>query len=88
MSAPADLLPCPFCGNADVMIDVIDECSKWAVCCDDCGCHGPWVFDDADPNRNVGATAIEQWNRRPGEAGAVRSVIDEALNRGDGSYRP
>jgi Lar family restriction alleviation protein len=56
------IVPCPFCGNADPMIDEIDM-DVWAVVCDDCGCTGPYQNDDG--TATVGQKAIELWNKRP-----------------------
>jgi Lar family restriction alleviation protein len=61
MSAIA-ILPCPFCADADPSIDEIDS-DVWAVCCDECGCTGPYQSDDG--SADVGQKAIDLWNRRP-----------------------
>ena len=78
-----EIKPCPFCGATDPMLDDIDG-DVWAVCCEDCGAIGPNVEDDLSDK--VGSAAIEAWNKRPGEG--LPAGIIEALNSGDGVYRP
>lgn len=46
--------PCPFCGEKDrVQVDEISQ-YLYAVCCDNCGSHGPV--------ENTPADATEKWN--------------------------
>lgn len=75
--------PCPFCGNANPSIDEVDI-DVHAVCCDSCKMTGPI----GGPNIRAQSpeTAIALWNRRPGEG--LPPGINEALNSGDGVYRP
>jgi len=77
----AGLKPCPFCGEKTCLWT--DEISPkvWAICCSTCKAIGPesefgWEW------------AAIKWNVRPGEHAAVQSVLDQALNSGDGAYRP
>jgi len=50
------LEPCPFCGEAErVQVDRLDGGLK-AVCCDNCGCHGPVEMTEAE--------AVSKWNQR------------------------
>jgi len=60
VNAPA-ILPCPFCGDTDPAIDEVDM-DVWAVCCNECGTTGPTQDDKGQAD--VGAKAIELWNRR------------------------
>lgn len=81
MSTPT-VLPCPFCGDPDPAIDEI-EMDIWAVCCNECGAVGPHQSDDGVTN--LGPKAIELWNKR----GSNRpDPLSQALNEGDGVYRP
>lgn len=77
------VLPCPFCGDSDPAIDEV-EIGVHAVVCNDCGCTGPIErFNEGtvqSPER-----AIELWNRR-GHSGP--DFLSQALNEGDGVYRP
>lgn len=59
MSA-APLLPCPFCGSADVAIDVPDYGDVRAVRCRQCEAEGP--YDGSRPDHQEHAVAA--WNRR------------------------
>jgi len=75
--------PCPFCGDSDPAIDEI-EIKVWAVCCNGCGCIGPvenYASALQSPER-----AIELWNARASDR--QPGPLGEALNSGDGSYRP
>jgi|GEM_PF-343701 len=80
---PLPIKPCPFCGDTDPAIDEISS-DDWALCCNGCGAIGPYYHDDG--SSEVGPKAIELWNRRPGEG--LPAGISEALNTGDGTYRP
>lgn len=56
-----DLLPCPFCGRADLLgVEPAPEGGFLVVMCRACGAHGPvgrGVLEDAE--------AVANWNRRP-----------------------
>jgi Restriction alleviation protein Lar len=54
------MLPCPFCGSRDPLLQEVDV-ERWAVCCVDCGTIGPHLSDD---NQILGEMAIELWNMR------------------------
>lgn len=75
--------PCPFCGNANPTMEEVDM-GVWALCCDKCNATGP--ISSFNGAGQTGSMAIEAWNRRPGEG--LPAGIDEALNSGDGVYRP
>ena len=78
------ITPCPFCGHDDPQIDDISP-GVWALSCPECGCVGPSLRDDqpaSDPER-----AIELWNARH-RARDAYDFLDQALNEGDGVYRP
>ena len=70
--------PCPFCAYTDVEIDEIDL-NCYAVCCPDCEAIGPVSKANVEE-------AIAKWNARPREG--LPAGIEEALNSGDGTYRP
>lgn len=54
------LLPCPFCGKADVGFGRTGQ--KWqTVACNECGAEGPCTEIDRD-------LIIEKWNTRAGPA--------------------
>ena len=82
MSAAPSMKPCPFCGSGEVALDEISD-DLWAVCCQDCGAIGPGV-EDKD-GRDIGHPAIMLWNRRHDTR---PDWLSEALNSGDGVYRP
>jgi len=87
MTDAARIRPCPFCGNADPSIDEVDR-DIWAIVCEACGCTGP-IDQFYDCPGQTPEQARARWNRRNNDAAAaVRSTLDEALNSGDGVYRP
>ena len=65
----ANLLPCPFCGGADVGLSDNEDkewyANTWWVQCD-CGARGPNQFDDRPPRTDdeCKADAIAAWNQR------------------------
>lgn len=69
------LLPCPFCGSTDLRIDTL-------------------YFDDDGEHDGVECMAegcdalnrLEHWNRRP--TVSRPDFLSQALNEGDGVYRP
>lgn len=77
------ITPCPFCGDADPAIDEVDL-RVWAVVCNGCGCTGP--IEDYDNAKQSAERAIELWNQRAKDRGP--DPLCEALNSGDGVYRP
>lgn len=77
------VLPCPFCGDTDPAIDQV-ELGVWAVVCNDCNCTGP--IEEFHTGKGQSAElAIKLWNRR-GSSGP--DPLSQALNEGDGVYRP
>ena len=74
------VLNCPFCGDDDPEIDEVSP-GVCVVRCIECGCLGPHDLDtDGTPEQ-----AVEAWNRR----GSARpDFLSQALNEGDGVYRP
>jgi len=52
------ILPCPFCGNDDVLVDEVKP-NVIAICCEECQVIGPHA--DLDPSLEV---AIQRWNER------------------------
>ena len=52
------ILPCPFCGNADVVVDEVKP-NVIAITCDECQMIGPHA--DLDQPLEV---AISRWNQR------------------------
>jgi Lar family restriction alleviation protein len=56
MSAVA-LRACPFCGSADVTLDLIDT-ETWTVCCNECKTIGPHEWGECPVD------AIRKWNER------------------------
>jgi Lar family restriction alleviation protein len=71
-----DLKPCPFCGYKDVHLGHVWQI--FSVSCSHCRIEGP-----VDPTE---AGAIAAWNARAPES--LPDSIQEALNSGDGVYRP
>ena len=54
------ILPCPFCGNDDVLVDEVKP-NVIAICCEECQVIGPHA--DLDQSLEV---AISRWNERKG----------------------
>ena len=52
------ILPCPFCGNNDVVVDEVKP-NVIAICCEECQVIGPHA--DLDQSLEV---AIQRWNER------------------------
>jgi Lar family restriction alleviation protein len=52
------ILPCPFCGNEDVLVDEVKP-NVIAICCEECQMIGPHA--DLDQPLEV---AIKRWNER------------------------
>jgi Lar family restriction alleviation protein len=52
------ILPCPFCGNADVVVDEVKQ-NVIAITCEECQVIGPHA--DLDQSLEV---AIQRWNER------------------------
>ena len=52
------ILPCPFCGNDDVVVDEVKP-NVIAITCDECQMIGPHA--DLDQSLEV---AIQRWNER------------------------
>lgn len=65
---------CPFCGSTNLGItDWIDDDGEYdAIECQDC----------------LGAAPAKQWNKRSGAGAPLPLHVQEALNSGDGVYRP
>ncbi len=77
-TAQADLLadkrPCPFCGGKELRI------AWWS---DDDG-----EFDAVECHHCKAAAPAAVWNRRSGAGAPLPDTIQQALNSGDGVYRP
>ena len=57
------LLPCPFCGGANIEIQISTpdrEGVPTNLMCSDCGASGPWEYEQG----NSHAKADDAWNRR------------------------
>ena len=54
------ILPCPFCGNEDVLVDEVKP-NVIAICCDNCQMIGP--HHDTDQSLEL---AVSRWNERKG----------------------
>lgn len=52
------ILPCPFCGNDDVVVDEVKQ-NVIAITCEECQMIGPHA--DLDQSLEV---AIQRWNER------------------------
>ena len=52
------ILPCPFCGNDDVVVDEVKP-NVIAITCDECQMIGPHA--DLDQSLEI---AIQRWNER------------------------
>lgn len=78
------IAPCPFCGFDDVEIDEVGT-SEFAIDCPECRAIGPIVGSVIE--------AINLWNVRAPERlrnikSEPRDFLSQALNEGDGVYRP
>lgn len=71
--------PCPFCGSSDVSADEISP-RVWAVCCHVCKTIGPESEAGIEQ-------AYELWAARH-DTKAQLDWLSQALNEGDGVYRP
>lgn len=68
-----ELLPCPFCGGADVNLHEHKQAAMWWVSCKSCGLEAP---------SETGTTridAITYWNTRA--AARLDAQMEEALER-------
>lgn len=72
--AASPFLPCPFCGSTNLLSGEwsLEHYDGEAIECADCAAGAP---------ANV-------WNRRAGADDGLPASIQEALNSGDGTYRP
>lgn len=59
-----DLLPCPFCGASDVLVD--DDPAFATIYCENCGAKGAPSLDHNE--------AAEAWNRRSDRAGHIAGL--------------
>jgi len=82
MTTPT-IQPCPFCGDTDPAIDQV-ELGVWAIVCNDCNCTGP-IQEFHTGKGQSAELAIELWNKRPRQS---MEWLSQALNEGDGVYRP
>lgn len=78
------IAPCPFCGFNDVEIDEV-VISEFAIDCPECRAIGPITGSVME--------AINLWNVRAPERlrnikAESRDFLSQALNEGDGVYRP
>jgi Lar family restriction alleviation protein len=72
----ARLLPCPFCGPGESVVDAVfdDVTQRWRVYCGRCGCS-----TGIHPRDRTQAPAIAAWNRRAAHAdlsGEVRELVE------------
>jgi len=78
---------CPFCGAGPEKCYPEDVAGNefgdaWTVICSACGANGPLNL----AARSTPGIAIQQWDQRaPSKADRD---LSQALNEGDGSYRP
>lgn len=71
------LLPCPFCGGADVVAS-LDGAQDWRVSCGRCGAEGG--------PRETRDEAIDAWNRRATPATSYgRALLDTLDREGEGT---
>lgn len=86
MTDDKELLPCPFCGSANVdptysLGSRSDGTHVHAAGCDVCGAVGPDTPDDSKIgeawNRRAPPAAVESQERRQAEWGALSKVLDE-----------
>lgn len=71
LNAPYELLPCPFCGKSDFLVERLDYSSSMVICqgmvteYSACLAQGPvGVQDDNGEDQPGKAAAIREWNRR------------------------
>jgi hypothetical protein len=76
-------MPCPFCGapGAESHAEEVAD-NVWSVICGKCGSNGPLDFT----RPNTASRAVGDWDRRP--SSRFDTDLSQALNEGDGSYRP
>lgn len=63
----AELLPCPFCGEADIAFSRASNVHGSMCCHEGCSARGPVAFSRKHPDGEDAsdhADAIEHWNRR------------------------
>ena len=72
------LKPCPFCGGEPFLNKCNTTNDRYTIKC--LRCKGGWgaIFMRKE-------TAIKRWNER---VITINPSLDEALNSGDGSYKP
>ena len=79
MTEEVKLKPCPFCGAKAIVRE--NDPGMWEILCTKCY---------ARTLTGIGADQIpalrERWNRRTEDR--FHASLDEALNSGDGSYKP
>lgn len=78
-------LPCPFCGAAggQCHADEVDA-ERWTVICELCGANGP-----INRVSNTPGKALLFWEARATPPEPPFNVkLSQALNEGDGTYRP
>jgi len=80
MTAPTELLPCPWCDGIDIsFVRVSNVHGKMR--CADCGAYGPGAFSDGDGDDERAPSAIAAWNRRadlaiPAELAGLIEAVD------------
>lgn len=76
---------CPFCGHDQVFIkeELTDDGEEYfyQAECNNCGAKGPAAFEDQDD-------AVRQWNKRVIRTTKRDTFLSEALNSGNGTYKP
>jgi Lar family restriction alleviation protein len=76
MTTDEQLLPCPFCGEADAFSERADFSSSYIVC-NNCQARGPIECQDSDEEEEPGRdSAIAAWNNR---MEAVRPPVGEEV---------
>jgi Lar family restriction alleviation protein len=73
--------PCPFCGGREIEVAEIDI-KTWAACCRGCNSIGP------HRERQSILGALDAWNTRPAKRADAMEWLNQALDEGDGVYRP
>ena len=82
VTASPELLPCPFCGEAGVSLQIDSDIE--AVICDGCTATGPSMLSkkEFETEEQMWSAAVADWNTRPGvDAETMRRACAELCRR-------
>lgn len=78
------LKDCPFCGSSKVEVRLYNQPSVVCHACLAMGPAAPRLTKSPDNTEECKRIAVQKWNDRP----RATAFMDEALNSGDGTYKP